>query len=297
MVPIPNAVIGGSGLYQLDGMTNIQEIEVDTPFGRPSDAIITGELEGIRVAFLPRHGRGHRISPTELPARANIYALKSLGVKRIIASSACGSLREDMAPRHIVIADQLYDRTRHRAPHTFFEGGIVAHIGFADPFCSCLRRILLDGARAAGATVHDGGTMVVMEGPQFSTRAESATYRKLGFDTIGMTALPEAKLAREAEICYASMNLVTDYDVWYEAHGDVTVEMVVATMMANVETAKAIVRYALPRMEAMSGDGDEACACACGSALAGAIITDPARIPQAKKEQLKLLIQKYVDVA
>ena len=308
MVPIPNAVIGGSGLYQLEGMTDIQEIEVDTPFGQPSDAIVTGELEGIRVAFLPRHGRGHRISPTELPSRANIYALKSLGVKRIIASSACGSLREDMAPRHIVIADQLYDRTRHRAPHTFFEGGIVAHIGFADPFGPCLRRILLDGARTAGATAHDGGTMVVMEGPQFSTRAESATYRKLGFDTIGMTALPEAKLAREAEICYASMNLVTDYDVWYEAHGDVTVEMVVATMQANVETAKAIVRYALPRMEAMdsaadsgaadSGDAGEAagCSCGCGSALAGAIITDPARIPQGKKAQLKLLIEKYVPV-
>jgi 5'-methylthioadenosine phosphorylase len=296
MDPIPNAVIGGSGLYQLDGMTDIQEIEVDTPFGRPSDAIITGELEGIRVAFLPRHGRGHTISPTELPARANIYALKSLGVKRIIASSACGSLREDMAPRHIVIADQLYDRTRHRAPHTFFEGGIVAHIGFADPFCPCLRQILLDGARAAGATAHDGGTMVVMEGPQFSTRAESAAYRKLGFDTIGMTALPEAKLAREAEICYATMNLVTDYDVWYEAHGDVTVEMVVATMHANVETAKAIVRYALPRMEAMDADKDVGGGCGCGSALAGAIITDPARIPPAKKAQLELLIEKYVSV-
>jgi 5'-methylthioadenosine phosphorylase len=295
MVPIPNAVIGGSGLYQLEGMTDIQEVEVDTPFGPPSDAIVTGELEGIRVAFLPRHGRGHRISPTELPSRANIYALKSLGVQRIIASSACGSLREDMAPRHIVIADQLYDRTRHRAPHTFFEGGVVAHIGFADPFCPCLRRILVDGTRTAGATVHDGGTTVVMEGPQFSTRIESATYRKLGFDTIGMTALPEAKLAREAEICYATMNLVTDYDVWYEAHGDVTVEMVVATMKANVETAKAIVRYALPRMEAL-GAADGGCTCGCGSALAGAIITDPARIPQAKKEQLKLLIGKYVDV-
>jgi 5'-methylthioadenosine phosphorylase len=293
MDPIPNAVIGGSGLYQLEGMANVREIEVDTPFGKPSDAIVVGELEGIRVAFLPRHGRGHRISPTELPARANIYALKSLGVKRIVASSACGSLREDMAPRHIVIADQLFDRTRNRAPHTFFEGGIVAHIGFADPFCPRLRRVLVDGTRAAGATVHDGGTMVVMEGPQFSTRAESATYRKLGFDTIGMTALPEAKLAREAEICYASMNLVTDYDVWYEEHGDVTVEMVVATMHANVETAKAIVRYALPRMEAMDADED---GCQCGSALAGAIITDPARIPQGKKEQLKLLIGKYVPV-
>ena len=292
MDPIPNAVIGGSGLYQLEGMTGIQEIEVDTPFGEPSDAIIVGELQGIRVAFLPRHGRGHRISPTELPSRANIYALKSLGVKRILASSACGSLREDMAPRHIVIADQLYDRTRHRAPHTFFEGGIVAHIGFADPFCPCLRQMLLDGARAAGATVHDGGTMVVMEGPQFSTRAESRAYRQLGFDTIGMTALPEAKLAREAEICYATMNLVTDYDVWYEGHDDVTVEMVVATMLANVQTAKDIIRYALPEMEALEYAATDSCGC--GRALAGAIITDPACVPQPKKEQLRLLIDKYV---
>jgi 5'-methylthioadenosine phosphorylase len=290
MDPIPNAVIGGSGLYSLEGLTNIQEIDVDTPFGKPSDAIIVGELEGIRVAFLPRHGRGHVLSPTELPARANIYALKSLGVKRIIASSACGSLREDLAPRHIVIPDQLYDRTRHRAPHTFFDGGIVAHIGFADPFCPVLRQILLDGAKAAGATVHDGGTMVVMEGPQFSTKAESQAYRKLGFDTIGMTALPESKLAREAEICYASMNLVTDYDVWYPEHDEVTVEMVVANMVANLETAKAIVRYALPKMEAQ---GDEV-ACGCPTALAGAIITDPSKIPAEKKEQLKLLIQKYV---
>ena len=306
MKPIPNAVIGGSGLYQLEGMTNVREIEVATPFGPPSDAIIVGEYEGTGVAFLPRHGRGHTISPTELPSRANIWALKmlpsraniwalkSLGVKRILASSACGSLREELAPRHIVIADQLYDRTRHRAPHTFFEGGIVAHIGFADPFCPALRQTLLDGARAAGATVHDGGTMVVMEGPQFSTRAESNAYRQLGFDTIGMTALPEAKLAREAEICYASMNLVTDYDVWHQGHDDVTVEMVVAHMLANVQTAKDIIRYALPVMEAMDAPGTGDAGCGCGSALAGAIITDPARIPAEVKGQLRLLIGKYV---
>ncbi|MBN1584011.1 MAG: S-methyl-5'-thioadenosine phosphorylase [Anaerolineae bacterium] len=291
MKPVPNAVIGGSGLYQLEGLSNVQEMDIDTPFGKPSDAIIVGELKGIRVAFLPRHGRGHRISPTELPVRANIYALKSLGVKRIIASSACGSLRENIVPRHIVIPDQLYDRTRHRTPHTFFEGGIVAHIGFADPFCPTLRQILLDGAQAAGATVHDGGTMVVIEGPQFSTRAESNTYRKLGFDTIGMTALPEAKLAREAEICYASMNLVTDYDVWYPEHDEVTVEMVIGNMMANLETAKSIIRYALPRMEAIGGDAH----CACPDALAGAIITNLQVIPKEKKKQLELLIEKYVE--
>ena len=290
MKPVPNAVIGGSGLYQLEGLADVQEVDIDTPFGKPSDAIIVGELEGVRVAFLPRHGRGHRISPTELPARANIWALKSLGVRRIIASSACGSLSEDLAPRHIVIPDQLFDRTRHRAPHTFFEGGVVAHIGFADPFCSQLRYILLDSARAAEATVHDGGTMVVMEGPQFSTRAESNTYRKLGMDTIGMTALPEAKLAREAEICYASMNLVTDYDVWYPEHDEVTVEMVVANMKANLQTAKAIIRHALPMMEAL----EQAAPCACQSALAGAIITDLVCIPDGKKQELELLIKKYV---
>jgi 5'-methylthioadenosine phosphorylase len=290
MKPVPNAIIGGSGLYRLEGLTDVQEVQIVTPFGKPSDAIVIGELEGIRVAFLPRHGRGHTISPTELPSRANIYALKSLGVRRIIASSACGSLREDYAPRHIVIPDQLYDRTRHRQGHTFFEGGVVAHIGFADPFCPLLRQILLDAARSAGATVHDGGTMVVMEGPQFSTRAESNTYRKLGFDTIGMTALPESKLAREAEICYASMNLVTDYDVWYPAHDAVTVEMVVNNMHANLEMAKQIIRSALPAMEALG----DAPGCGCPTALAGAIITDPARIPAAKKDQLHLLIGKYV---
>ncbi len=290
MDPIPNAVIGGSGLYNLEGLTHVQEFTVDTPFGRPSDAIIVGELDGIRVAFLPRHGRGHVLSPTELPVRANIWALKSLGVKRIIASSACGSLREDYAPRHIVIPDQLYDRTRHRAPHTFFDGGIVAHIGFAEPFCPCLRQILIDGATEAGATVHDKGTMVVMEGPQFSTKAESETYRKLGFDTIGMTALPEAKMAREAEICYATMNLVTDYDVWYPEHDAVTVDMVIANMMANLETAKSVIRYALPAMEAL----EEQPPCGCQSALAGAIMTSPDMIPEDKKKDLKLLIKKYV---
>lgn len=291
MKAIPNAVIGGSGLYQLEGLTDVREVELDTPFGKPSDAILIGELAGVRVAFLPRHGRGHTISPTELPVRANIHALKQLGVKRILASSACGSLREDIAPRDIVIPMQLYDRTRYREPSTFFGAGVVAHVGFAEPFCPDLRQVLLDGAREGGATVHGGGTMVVMEGPQFSTKAESETYRRLGFDTIGMTALPEAKLAREAEICYASMNLVTDYDVWYPEHDEVTVEMVIANMQANLETAKRIIRYALPVMEAI-GEGT----CPCANALAGAIITDPARITADRKVQLRLLIEKYVEI-
>jgi 5'-methylthioadenosine phosphorylase len=291
MRPVPNAVIGGSGLYQLEGLTDVHEVELDTPFGKPSDAILVGELEGVRVAFLPRHGRGHVISPTELPVRANIHALKQLGVERIIASSACGSLRKDIAPRDIVVPEQLYDRTRYRDPSTFFGEGIVAHIGFAEPFCPDLRRVLLDGARSTGVTVHDGGTMVVIEGPQFSTKAESEAYRTLGFDTIGMTALPEAKLAREAEICYATMNLVTDYDVWYPEHDTVTVEMVIANMQANLETAKQIIRYALPVMAAMSER-----TCVCANALAGAIITDPARIPPSKKAQLRLLIEKHVEI-
>ncbi len=296
MHPIPNAVIGGSGLYNLPGLTNLQELDIDTPFGKPSDRIMVGELgepgrpTPIRVAFLPRHGRGHTISPTELPNRANIWALKSLGVRRIIASSACGSLRQDYVPRHIVIPDQLFDRTRHRAPHTFFDEGIVAHIGLADPFCPTLRHILIESARAAGAIVHDGGTMVVIEGPQFSTRAESNAYRQLGFDTIGMTALPEAKLAREAEICYATMNLVTDYDVWHPEHDQVTVDMVVGNMHANLETAQAIIRYALPLMETI---GDPP-GCTCAHALAGAILTQPAHIPPHKKVQLELLIGRYV---
>ena len=240
--------IGGSGLYDIEGLTDRREVEVNTPFGDPSDTIVTGSLDGVRVAFLPRHGRGHRISPTEIPVRANIYALKSLGVERVLSVSAVGSLKEELKPLDLVIPDQIIDRTKTRVS-TFFGDGLVAHVGFADPFCAYLRGAALDAAHGL-TTVHDGGTYVVIEGPQFSTRAESALYRSWGADVIGMTALPEAKLAREAEICYATLAFVTDYDVWREAEEDVSVEMVVANLMKNVDTARSIIRNVTARVSA-----------------------------------------------
>ena len=236
-------IIGGTGLYQMEGLTNVDEVRVKTPFGDPSDAIILGDLEGARLAFLPRHGRGHRIMPGEIPARANIYALKSLGVESIISISAVGSLKEDVQPLDLVIPDQIIDRTKAR-PSTFFGQGIVAHVGFAHPFCANLSHILYASAREVGARVHDGGTYVVMEGPMFSTRAESELYRSWGASVIGMTALPEAKLAREAEICYATVACATDYDCWHDTHEAVTIEMVVANLQKNVDTAKRIIRLA-----------------------------------------------------
>ncbi len=278
--------IGGSGLYDIEGLTDRQEVEVSTPFGDPSDPIITGNLEGVRVAFLPRHGRGHRISPTEIPVRANIYALKSLGVERILSVSAVGSLKEELRPLDLVIPDQIIDRTKSRVS-TFFGDGLVAHVGFADPFCPDLRRDALDAAHGL-TTVHDGGTYVVIEGPQFSTRAESALYRSWGADVIGMTALPEAKLAREAEICYATLAFVTDYDVWREAEEDVSVEMVVANLMKNVETARAIIRNVTTRVSAERK-------CGCGTALETAIITSRDLIPRDTRERLGLLVDKYLD--
>ena len=280
--------IGGSGLYDIAGLTDRREIEVSTPFGDPSDTIVTGSLEGVRVAFLPRHGRGHRITPTEIPVRANIYALKSLGVENILSVSAVGSLKEELRPLDLVIPDQIIDRTRARVS-TFFGDGLVAHVGFADPFCAYLRRAALDAAHGLAA-VHDGGTYVVIEGPQFSTRAESALYRSWDADVIGMTALPEAKLAREAEICYATLAFVTDYDVWREAEEDVSVEMVVANLMKNVETARTIIRNVAARVSA----GRE---CGCGRALETAIITSRDLIPPETRERLGLLIDKYLDDA
>jgi 5'-methylthioadenosine phosphorylase len=286
MEPIRIGVIGGSGVYEMEGLTGVEEVRVKTPFGDPSDAIVVGTLEGVRVAFLPRHGRGHYISPSELPARANIYALKSLGVQRIIAISACGSMKEEIAPLHIVIPDQIFDRTKGR-PSTFFGEGIVAHIGFAEPFCADMRAKLLTAAAEAGATVHDGGTMVVMEGPQFSTKAESRIYRSWGVDVIGMTALPEAKLAREAEICYGTLALVTDYDVWHESEETVTVEMVIQNLLKNAEMAKKIIRMAVPTLGAPE-------TCPCPHALDTAIITNPARIPAGTRKKLSLLLDKYL---
>ncbi len=278
-------VIGGTGLYRMEGLEGAEEVAVDTPFGAPSDVIVTGTLNGVGVAFLPRHGRGHRLSPSELPARANIYALKSLGVRRVISVSAVGSLREEIRPLDMVVPDQLIDRTLGR-PRTFFGEGVVAHVGMAEPYCPELRSALrLSGGRA-GATVHDGGTLVVIEGPQFSTKAESHMYRSWGADIIGMTALPEARLAREAELCYAVLACSTDYDCWHESEEPVTVEMVVENLMKNTAVSRAILA------DVITADLAER-DCGCGSALANAIVTDRGFIPAEVRERLSLLIGKY----
>ena len=278
-------VIGGTGLYRMDGLEGAEEVVVDTPFGAPSDVLVTGTLNGVGVAFLPRHGRGHRLSPTELPARANIYALKSLGVRRVISVSAVGSLREEIRPLDMVVPDQLIDRTLGR-PRTFFGEGIVAHVGMAEPYCPELRSALRVSGGRAGATVHDGGTLVVIEGPQFSTKAESHMYRSWGADIIGMTALPEARLAREAELCYAVLACSTDYDCWHESEEPVTVEMVVENLMKNTAVSRAILA------DVITADLAER-DCGCGSALANAIVTDRGVIPAEVRERLSLLIGKY----
>ncbi len=280
-------VIGGTGLYDIDGLTDTREVSLDTPFGRPSDSITIGTLSGVNVAFLPRHGRGHRISPTELPSRANIYALKSLGVEHIIAINSVGSLKQEIKPGHLVIPDQLIDRTRQRV-NTFFGEGIVAHIQFADPFCPEMRQILYQAAGEAGASVHAGGTYVVMEGPAFSTKAESHLHRSWGADVIGMTALPEARLAREAEICYAIIACATDYDVWHETEEPVSVGVILDTMRRNTETAKRIIKLAAGRMPQRPD-------CRCSTALKGAIVTAPEAMPPAQKKKLGLIIGKYID--
>ena len=280
-------VIGGSGVYQMDGLTDVKEIKIRTPFGNPSDAFILGTLGNQRIAFLPRHGRGHRIKPHELPVAANIYGFKSLGVERIISLSAVGSLREDYAPLDIVIPDQLFDRTKMR-PSTLFPPGLVVHISFAEPFCPELSRILYESAVKAGARTHRGGKLVVMEGPAFSTKAESEAYRALKMDLIGMTALPEAKLAREAEICYATIAMVTDYDVWHPAHDTVTIEMVVQNLLKNAEMGKRIVRYAVAEIPAAREH------CPCPTALQTAIITARDQIPPRIRRELGILLNKYL---
>ncbi len=279
-------IMGGTGLYEIEGLSDVKEVRVETPFGDPSDSIIVGRLEGTSIAFLPRHGRGHRINPTELPSRANIYALKSLGVERIISINSAGSLKEELAPRHLVIPDQIIDRTRNRV-NSFFGDGLVVHIPFAEPFCPVLSEILHQAARDAGATVHKGGTFIAMEGPQFSTRAESRLYRSWGGSIIGMTILPEAKLAREAEICYASVACVTDYDCWHEEKEPVTAEIILAVLAENTGTAKEIIKIAAPRIP---GRRD----CECASALMTGIVTPPGFIPQRMKRELALLIGKYL---
>jgi len=279
-------IIGGSGLYEMEGLTHLREERVPTPFGDPSDAYILGRMEGRPVAFLARHGRGHRLLPSELNFRANIYGFKTLGVQWIISASAVGSMREAIRPADIVVPDQFFDRTKARAS-TFFGDGLVAHVSFADPVCPQLSDQLSRAGREAGATVHRGGTYLCIEGPQFSTRAESRIYRGWGVDVIGMTNLQEAKLSREAEICYATMALVTDYDVWHETEGDVSVEKVVAILHKNVATAKAIIRRVLPVIQ-----GDRSCVCA--HALKDAIITAPEAIAEAAKQRLWPLVGKYL---
>lgn len=285
------AVIGGSGLYQIEGLGNVEEVKVKTPFGDPSDVIVVGTLGDTRIAFLPRHGRGHRILPTEVPARANIWALRSLGVEWIISVSAVGSLKEEVQPLDIVIPDQIIDRTKSRA-NTFFGEGIVVHVTFADPFCPVLSQLLYQAAcRHVGPElprVHSGGIYVAMEGPLFSTRAESNLYRSWGASIIGMTALPEAKLAREAEICYATIACVTDYDCWHEVHESVTIDMVVSNLMRSVKAAKETIRTASTKLP-------EHRECGCASALKDAIITSRELIPPQKKEELALLIGKYLE--
>jgi 5'-methylthioadenosine phosphorylase len=279
-------VIGGSGIYEMESLTDLREIRVKTPFGDPSDVIVIGSLAGRRIAFLPRHGRGHRIMPHELNNRANIYALKSLGVERIIAVSACGSMRQDYAPRDIVIPDQVFDRTKARV-NTFFGNGLVVHIGVADPFCPSLSDLLYKAVAKAGATVHRGGTFIVIDGPQFSTKGESRIYRQWGVDIIGMTVFPEAKLAREAEICYAVMAHVTDYDVWHETEEPVSVAMLLDNLRANATVTKKAIEYLIP----MLPEGRD---CECPSALATAIITDRSKIPAQVTQDLDLLIGKYL---
>src|SRR6266571_1307875 len=281
-------IIGGSGLYQMPELTEIDEIEIQTPFGKPSDAFIVGTLEGERVAFLPRHGRGHRFTPTEVPFRANIYGMKLLGVVRILSASAVGSLREKYAPLDMVIPDQFFDRTRARAREsTFFGEGIVAHVAFAHPVCRALGDVLEESCQAAEVKTHRGGTYLCMEGPAFSTKAESEVYRTMGMSVIGMTNLQEAKLAREAEICYATMALVTDYDCWHPGHDSVTVEMVIDYLNRNSENAQKLIVGAVARL------ANQERKCKCGDALRHAIITSPDRITAEAKERLKAIIGKY----
>jgi 5'-methylthioadenosine phosphorylase len=280
-------IIGGSGLYQMEGLSVLYERTVETPFGAPSDPYVIGEIDGIGVAFLSRHGRGHRFTPTEVNYRANIFGFKLLGVHTILSASAVGSLKEEYKPTDIVFPHQFIDRTRHR-PDTFYGNGIVAHVAFADPICAGVSFLMGDAARDAGATVHMGGTYVCMEGPQFSTRAESNLYRSWNADVIGMTNLTEAKLAREAELCYATMAMVTDYDCWHPEHDDVDIEQIIGYLRANATMAQTILRSSIAAAASRKRD------CACATAMQYALLTDPSVIPPKVKEELAPLIGRYV---
>lgn len=279
-------VIGGSGLYEMDGMQVLEEREIETPFGAPSDAYMIGELEGKKVAFLPRHGRGHRLLPSELNYRANLFGMKILGVEWIVSVSAVGSLKEEYVPTHILIPDQFFDRTRHR-PDTFFGNGLVGHVSFAQPVCGQLAEWITAGSREAGATVHEGGVYVCMEGPQFSTLAESLDYRRSDFDVIGMTGLQEAKLAREAEMSYATMAMITDYDCWHEEEEDVSATAVMEVLQQNVKTAQEAVRNTIRGI-------DESKDSPFKGILAHSLMTDPSRIPAKTLEDLSPIVGPYI---
>ncbi len=279
-------VIGGSGLYGMDGLANVERMALETPFGKPSSDILVGDLDGVQVAFLARHGEGHVLTPTEVNYRANIFALKTIGVERVVSVSACGSLREDFAPGEVVIPDQIFDNTCCRA-RSFFGEGLVAHISVADPFCPDLSSWLADSVRASGGTVHQGGAFITIEGPRFSTRAESNTYRSWGMSIIGMTTSPEAFLAREAEMCYAVMAHVTDYDVWHVSEEPVTVEMVIRILQANTELAQKAIADLVHRLSATRE-------CACGEALKSALITRPELIPDETRRKLSVLVDRHL---
>lgn len=279
-------IIGGSGLYDIDGLRDVKRVTVRTPFGAPSDAVVLGELDGVRIAFLSRHGRGHRIGPGEINYRANIFALKSLGVRRVISISAVGSMKESIKPGDIVLPDQFIDLTKRRAS-TFFEGGIVAHVGFAEPVCTDLSAALFEGARSIGTSVHRGGVYICIEGPQFSTKGESRLYRQWGVSVIGMTNMPEAKLAREAELCYATVALATDYDCWHETEEPVTVEAILSTLRHNVALAKQLLRVSVGPVAAVK-------TCGCQRALQNAVVTAPDRMPAALRRKLGLLLDRAI---
>ncbi|MEA3442471.1 MAG: S-methyl-5'-thioadenosine phosphorylase [Chloroflexota bacterium] len=286
MVKVKIGIIGGSGLYRMKELSDVEEVKLITPFGEPSDVITVGKLEGIGVAFLPRHGKGHRISPSNLPVRANIYALKSLGVERIISINAVGSLKEEIEPLHFVLPDQIIDLTKGR-PSTFFTDGVVGHISFAQPFCPILSQVLFEAAIKTGATAYKGGTYLAMEGPQFSTKAESHLYRSWGVDVIGMTGSPEAKLAREAEICYAMLGFATDYDCWHPNYASVTAEMILTNLKKSVNAAREILKLAIPMIPQKRD-------CICATALKTAIATSPKYISDKAKRDLDPIIGKYL---
>jgi 5'-methylthioadenosine phosphorylase len=279
-------VIGGSGLYEMEGLTAVERVRLDTPFGAPSDEYLVGHLGDAKLAFLPRHGRGHRLAPHEINYRANIHGLRQLGAEWVVSVSAVGSMREDILPGDMVVIDQFFDRTRTRAS-SFFGGGVVGHVAMADPVCGRLAGLLADASVRVGARTHRGGTYLCIEGPQFSTRAESRIYRSWGVDVIGMTNVTEAKLAREAELCYATVALATDFDCWHQGAEDVTVEVVVETLRRNVATARAIIRDVVPHVQPPRG-------CGCATAARDAILTDRTAIPAEARERLALLYGKYL---